>query len=640
MTAPAGGLGFTEYFRRGEKDRVRQALGDMERLGVRRLRTALSWAEWHAPGGADWYDWLLPELAARVDLLPMIHYTPPSLGRTPKSSSPPRRPLDYADFVDTAITRYGHCFEAVELWNEPNNINDWDYLQDPDWNLFCEMLGAAAHWARRRGKRTVLPGTCPTDCSWLDLMCRRGVLAHIDVVGVHAFPGTWDFDGRTWDELLAGVGRVLADHGLSREIWITETGYSTWRHDAWEQGRRFLDAARLLPAKASRLYWYSLHDLSPDLPSQEGFHEDERHYHTGLRRHDGAPKLLYRLLETGGLDAVAPTCAAPELRPGRACGGRTLILGGAGRLGAALAARLLDAGEPVTVLDSLEARGSDARARELAARPGDNGDLRVVLADVRDPHALARAVADANLVYDLVGVGNLPGPADPGRDCDVLVRGRLHLIDALRRLDRPARLVAAGTVGIYRPLGPGELEEDRLRLVPRDPGLRTHGIAEGHPLYAVGYCLAGAAEGVVLAAAADGLDASVLRLGAVYAPGGLLAAAWDALAACPDHRAVRDFWPLADCLDALATAGTASGLAGRAANVGGGPCNAASLAELRRRTPGGGRVPLPARPAREPSPAYLVCDHRLFSRLTGWQPRILVAEASEASQPEIPSPLV
>lgn len=40
------------------------------------------------------------------------------------------------------------------------------------------------------------------------------------------------------------------------------------------------------------------------------------------------------------------------------------------------------------------------------------------------------------------------------------------------------------------------------------------------------------------------------------------------------------------------------------------------------------------------APAYLVCDHRLFSRLTGWQPRNLDPEASEASQPEIQRLLV
>ena len=33
----------------------------------------------------------------------------------------------------------------------------------------------AAYWAHERGKKTVLPGTWPTDLSWLDLMHERGI---------------------------------------------------------------------------------------------------------------------------------------------------------------------------------------------------------------------------------------------------------------------------------------------------------------------------------------------------------------------------------------------------------------------------------------------------------------------------------
>ena len=63
-------IGLVEWFRPGERDRVERALGHLQRLGVQHLRTGVSWADWVAPGGKEWYGWLLPRLHAEVELLP------------------------------------------------------------------------------------------------------------------------------------------------------------------------------------------------------------------------------------------------------------------------------------------------------------------------------------------------------------------------------------------------------------------------------------------------------------------------------------------------------------------------------------------------------------------------------------------
>jgi hypothetical protein len=157
-SAEALGFGFVEWFRPGEHERVEQVVDGLLEAGAGRLRTHLSWAEYHRPGGQEWYDWLLPTLGRRLELLPCVHYTPPSLSRTGLSSGPPHRLRDYADFIDLALTRYGHCFSHVELWNEPNNLLDWDWRVDHDWQLFSEMIGDAAHWAQQRGWQVVLGG--------------------------------------------------------------------------------------------------------------------------------------------------------------------------------------------------------------------------------------------------------------------------------------------------------------------------------------------------------------------------------------------------------------------------------------------------------------------------------------------------
>ena len=160
-------IGMVEWFRPGEHDRADRVLDDLQALGVRELRTGISWADWHTPEGEAWYAWLFPQLARRASILPCFLYTPPSWDLAPTTSAPPRDAKSYADFLDQMVTRFGKHFEWVELWNEPNNLREWDVTLDPYWVKFSEMVGAAAYWVRQRGKKAVLGGSSrstPTGC--------------------------------------------------------------------------------------------------------------------------------------------------------------------------------------------------------------------------------------------------------------------------------------------------------------------------------------------------------------------------------------------------------------------------------------------------------------------------------------------
>jgi CDP-paratose 2-epimerase len=285
-------LGILEWLRPGEQERVKRLLVDLKTIGITQLRTGISWADWHTDGGEKWYEWLLPTLARELDLLPCFHYTPPGLGIAPSQCSPPRDPKQYADFLDVFITRFGEFFDSVELWNKPRSPLEWDTALDPHWLIFCEMVGGAAHWARQRGKKTVLGASGPLDAQWVRLMCERGVMHYIDAVGIHGFPGTFEFWWDGWNAKIARVRKVLLEHRSKAEIWITETGYSTWRHDERGQIAAFVDVMR---APAERVYWHGAHDLDVTQIEENKFYSDEREHHFGLRRSDGSEKLLFRL---------------------------------------------------------------------------------------------------------------------------------------------------------------------------------------------------------------------------------------------------------------------------------------------------------------------------------------------------------
>lgn len=584
--------GVVEWFRPGEQVRVERALRHMETIGATHLRTHLSWADFHTEAGAEWYDWLLPFLARHVELLPCVHYTPPSLSETGRSNGPPRELRAYADFIDVVIGRYGNCFDSLELWNEPNNLLDWDWRLDTDWHKFCEMVGAAAYWARERGKRVVLGGPCPNDLNWLKLMGERGVLGTVDALGVHGFPGTWDSEEglwKNWGSLLGSIRETAAPFNSDLGLWITETGHSTWRGDSSEQARRFLDA---IEAPADRLYWYGLEDIPHDIAVQEGLRFDERHYHFGLFRSDGRPKLLARLLTAGGVAGVAETAALA--RPAIANTRPVLITGGAGFIGSNLADRLMSAGEHVLVVDSLARAGVQKNLHWLNESHGNRLSAR--LADIRDTAMMNDVVKDCSSVFHLAAqVAVTSSLIDPLDDFEVNLKGTVGLLEAVRR--SPVPFVFASTNKVYGDLADIGLELDCETYAPKDEAIRANGISEKRPLdFETPYgCSKGGADQYVLDYARSlGVPATVLRMSCIYGPRqfGTEDQGWVAhflisalkgeeITIFGDGHQVRDILFVEDAVAAYIGARKHIGaMAGRPFNLGGGPANAVSLVQV------------------------------------------------------------
>jgi CDP-paratose 2-epimerase len=630
-------FGFAEWFRPGEYRRVEQALDGMRRAGARYVRTHLSWAEYHSPGGQEWYDWLIPFIGRRFDLLPCIHYTPPSLSRTGTSAGPPHRLLDYADFIDHVLARYGGHLDAVELWNEPNNLLDWDWRLDTDWQLFCEMIGAAGYWARERGFRTVLGGPCPFDSHWLRLLGERGVLGVMSAVGLHGFPGTWDSEASTWDgweRQVSAMRSILDAYNPQAEIWITEAGYSTWRKDEAVQARSFLEA---LEAPADRLYWYGWQDIAGDVAVQEGLRFDDRHYHMGVVDAHGKPKLLGRLLMEGGVAGVARTLSlsAPNVaKPVEP----VVVIGGAGFIGSHLADSLLTDGHDVVVLDNLSRPGVEGNLQRLKGRHGDR--LHPIIGDVRDETTLSSVVRDAEAVFHLAGQGGATGCSHPVSDFEVNVWGTLNVLEALRRVGRRIPAIFASTSKVYGRLADIQLREGRNRYGPVDRAVARWGISEEQCLDFRGPldCSSGAADQYVLSYARTyDLPALVMRMSCIYGPhkigsgeqgwlAKVLVQALDGQAVMVNGngKQVRDLLHVNDA--ALAFRAALVGIErvkGQAFNLGGGPRNAVSVMSAVNEIGAllGRDIDIHFRERPQDDPAYFVSDTRKLAQSVGWKPK-------------------
>jgi len=303
MTQPE--LGICQWFHYEDHRAVERAVELMHELGVRHLRTGISWADYHRPGGPRWYDWQMRQLA-EFDVLVSVWHTPPSIARHGCCNSPPVRLEEYGEFIEEIIDRHGEYFSHLELWNEPNNRYKWDFhLYDPDWSRFGEMIRLAAPRARRRGIPTVLGGMIPVDHEWLALMKRYGALNDIDIVGIHGFPEMWWPDGPCWDRPQHWRGwdekvGYIEQHTEGRPVWVTETGLATWDVERQREARFDLQVRRLQAAARApvpRLYWYSLIDLHPDREAIEGFHVDENEYHLGLVTCDGFRKDAFHRMQ-------------------------------------------------------------------------------------------------------------------------------------------------------------------------------------------------------------------------------------------------------------------------------------------------------------------------------------------------------
>lgn len=85
--------------------RLDEAVSWLKKLGVRHLRTGISWADSFRPGAEKWFDKQMKALD-RFDVTLTFCFTPAELGINPHHTSPPREPRAYADFCARMVRRY------------------------------------------------------------------------------------------------------------------------------------------------------------------------------------------------------------------------------------------------------------------------------------------------------------------------------------------------------------------------------------------------------------------------------------------------------------------------------------------------------------------------------------------------------
>lgn len=182
------------------------------------------------------------------------------------------------------------------FWNEPNNKSHWDPLLDPDWEIYSAMVRQAGAAVRQVNPNLVkvMGGISPIDPAFIQKLEKHGALEGVDAVAVHGFPLDWNlWNINEWPAKLEEIQQVT-----SLPVWVTEVGVSSFgAEEVQEFGvqRTF----ELLTGRAPRIFWYSLYDLPAHWEATTRHKEAEgssyyRHFHMGLLKEDGTPKLAMR----------------------------------------------------------------------------------------------------------------------------------------------------------------------------------------------------------------------------------------------------------------------------------------------------------------------------------------------------------
>ncbi len=140
-------------------------------------------------------------------------------------------------------------------------------------------------------------------------------------------------------------------------------------------------------------------------------------------------------------DSRAPTDHLSQLR-----GKHVLITGGLGFIGSNLAHRLAAGGAHLTLIDSLipEYGGNPFNVADLSSQ------VRVNVADVRDPHSMRHLVRGQDFLFNLAGqTCHLDSMRDPHTDLEINCRAQLSILEACRQYNPTIKIVFSSTRQIY-----------------------------------------------------------------------------------------------------------------------------------------------------------------------------------------------
>lgn len=256
------------------QDDWNRALDDIQRLGVKWLKVQVSWKQLQPNAAGEISEdfrrleiYLETAYNKGLDILISVAKAPSWARTNQTEDGPPDDPQALVNFINLMLQEFGTSLDAVEVWNEPNLVREWQgqplngqsYMQ-----YFVPAYSAITSYAQSmvndpKTPRTtplyvITAGLAPTgntdgsrdDRTFLQEMYSAGLGQYRDIfIGLH--PYGWGnppdatccdaSDTRGWDDnphffFLNNVNDmrdIMIQNGHSEQrMFVTEFGYATW----------------------------------------------------------------------------------------------------------------------------------------------------------------------------------------------------------------------------------------------------------------------------------------------------------------------------------------------------------------------------------------------------------------------------
>jgi Cellulase (glycosyl hydrolase family 5) len=280
-------------------------------LHARVVRVELSWAELEPRGPNEidpkalaFTDRLVSDAAAAgIGVIALVESTPCWVSSAPspvlKKCSPTQQtsantwpPTDlsrFAAFVGYLAGRYGTRLAAIEIWNEPDHINE-AYLAGPNKARNYAALVRAAYPAIKQANPgvTVLAGSLVGSSGvFLRALYAAGIKGYYDGLAIHYY-----------DLTLASVReirQVQLANGDSKPLWLDEFGWSS----CWPKHRIQAEQACVTPAVQAMNIASLFRSLAhtPYVAAEVIYHlQDSSDENFGLISRTGSRKPAFRAL--------------------------------------------------------------------------------------------------------------------------------------------------------------------------------------------------------------------------------------------------------------------------------------------------------------------------------------------------------
>ena len=168
---------------------------------------------------------------------------------------PPDDPQQLARFLNLILGEFGQAIDAIEIWNEPNLLREWQGqpLSGASYMRYFDVAYQTIH-AYSPQILVITAGLAPTgdseysvdDHRFLREMYQSG-LGNYDHIGIGVHPYGWGNppdarccnldDERGWDdsthfffiETLETYRNIMIENGdQNHQLWLTEVGWATW----------------------------------------------------------------------------------------------------------------------------------------------------------------------------------------------------------------------------------------------------------------------------------------------------------------------------------------------------------------------------------------------------------------------------